>query len=520
MPKRRILFILTCVGLLVMLWCLDKYWAPLDEGIMTVGAERILAGEMPYRDIFVVMYPPGQLYVLALLYKIFGVSLGIGRLYAALIQTGIAISVFLITDLLTVRPKGTRRAVPLLAYIIALTCLAPRMGALPTPIWPGMALSLWALYFFMRYCKGTADRGLTADFVYTWLFASSAIMFRHDIGIFLCGALILGLFLKRERFIRIIYAGLIILSIPFFFGIYLYLQKAMPDLIASLFLFPFVHEKTACLPFPRPCLDLRMIFHGSLAFINNNQYYIPVAAYAVALIAAVSSWIRARKLEWAELGIIVTAVFGIGIFNQVRIRPDPAHLLTIIFPSIILFAYLLPKRGWIRIGTALIAFLFVLLAIKNIDKGFKNVIRKPLRGDVVLTKFSRGSLYIPKDEQKDVVSCVKFIEGHTAPGERIYFGNRPHSVDAFGGSLVIHTLCGRLPSEKYYELLPGLVTDAGVQAEIVRSLDRHRVRYLVLQDVDVSGSIEKKDAGLLDTFIQEHFAASAAFGKYHIYERK
>jgi hypothetical protein len=45
----------------------------IDEAIPVVAAMRILDGDRPYRD-FWVIYPPGQLYLLAALFRIFGAS--------------------------------------------------------------------------------------------------------------------------------------------------------------------------------------------------------------------------------------------------------------------------------------------------------------------------------------------------------------------------------------------------------------------------------------------------------------
>jgi uncharacterized membrane protein len=46
----------------------------LTGGVQTVGAERVLAGEITYRD-FWTMYAHGHFYLLALLFHIFGTHL-------------------------------------------------------------------------------------------------------------------------------------------------------------------------------------------------------------------------------------------------------------------------------------------------------------------------------------------------------------------------------------------------------------------------------------------------------------
>jgi hypothetical protein len=82
------------------------------------------------------------------------------------------------------------------------------------------------------------------------------------------------------------------------------------------------------------------------------------------------------------------------------------------------------------------------------------VVKKPLRGKVVMTRFGGSSVYIPEDESRDVSAVVEYLKERTRPGKYIS-GNISHDVDDFGGTLLIYTLCGRMPAVKYYEILPG-----------------------------------------------------------------
>src|SRR5438445_11969167 len=69
-----------------------------DEGIVLQGAERIMRGEVPYRDFFS-FYTPGSFYLVALLFRFLGDSLVVARMSLAV--AGAACSV--ITYLLALR---------------------------------------------------------------------------------------------------------------------------------------------------------------------------------------------------------------------------------------------------------------------------------------------------------------------------------------------------------------------------------------------------------------------------------
>src|SRR6266567_638527 len=77
-----------------------------DEGILLQGAQRVLDGQVPYRDFFS-FYTPGSFYLVAGLFKIFGDSFMVARLSLAL--TGAVCS--LLTYLLVRRVCSRRFAV-------------------------------------------------------------------------------------------------------------------------------------------------------------------------------------------------------------------------------------------------------------------------------------------------------------------------------------------------------------------------------------------------------------------------
>src|SRR5216683_394039 len=61
-----------------------------DEGILLQGAQRILDGQVPYRDFFS-FYTPGSFYFVAAVFKVFGDAFVVARMSLAI--TGAACSV-------------------------------------------------------------------------------------------------------------------------------------------------------------------------------------------------------------------------------------------------------------------------------------------------------------------------------------------------------------------------------------------------------------------------------------------
>jgi hypothetical protein len=57
--------------LALQLGCMDTALLPYDEGIVLLGADRVLRGDVPYRD-FWTLYGPATFYLPAAAFRLFG----------------------------------------------------------------------------------------------------------------------------------------------------------------------------------------------------------------------------------------------------------------------------------------------------------------------------------------------------------------------------------------------------------------------------------------------------------------
>jgi hypothetical protein len=119
-----------------------------DEGIILQGAERILHGQVLYRDFFS-FFTPGSYYLLALLFKTFGSSILVAR--NALVCLGSILSV--ITYLLA-RRVSSRWVALATAALATLTCLPLRFLVLHN--WYSSLWACLALYSGVRFVEASA----------------------------------------------------------------------------------------------------------------------------------------------------------------------------------------------------------------------------------------------------------------------------------------------------------------------------------------------------------------------------
>src|SRR5208282_2762099 len=88
--------VFVCSFLFLMI-TMNRFVPPYDEGLILVGSTRVLSGDVPYRD-FYANYGPAQFYALATLFKFFGPSVLVERLWDLLIRSCTVLVIFLIVD--------------------------------------------------------------------------------------------------------------------------------------------------------------------------------------------------------------------------------------------------------------------------------------------------------------------------------------------------------------------------------------------------------------------------------------
>jgi hypothetical protein len=150
------------------------YWIdPIDEGYFLDMADRILRGELPYRD-FTTYYTPGIFYLFALCFKLFGISL----LPIRMLMAGLHAVCALLLYGLTRRVAAWPFAVLPFAVVAALDHwpIEPE----PHPSWPAIVLLLLTMELVSRHaCSGRA-RWLALAGLSTGL----AFLFKQNIGAF------------------------------------------------------------------------------------------------------------------------------------------------------------------------------------------------------------------------------------------------------------------------------------------------------------------------------------------------
>jgi hypothetical protein len=158
------------VSIVAQLAWMDATVGTYDEGLVLVGADRVLRGEMPYRD-FWTLYGPGSFYLLAGLFRVFGEFALVERGFDVAAKTAIA------TLVVALVLQFGRRTVALAAGVLSLG-LPLYLRSYSAPLFPAMAASLATVLALHR---ASIDARPTPAFLAGVALAFTTC-FRHDLG--------------------------------------------------------------------------------------------------------------------------------------------------------------------------------------------------------------------------------------------------------------------------------------------------------------------------------------------------
>ena len=207
-----------------------------DEGIILQGAQRILQGQVLYRDFFS-FFTPGSYYWIAFFFKIFGSSILVGR-GVLLVEGGL----FSVLIYLLARRVCSRWSALLAAYFVTLTCLPHRFIVLHN--WDSTLWATLALYCAVRFLEQPRPGWAMA----TGSFAAWTCLFEQSKGAGVMLGLGIGfliLILSDRRRVgwtrRSCIALLAGLAWPFVLTlVYFSIKHSLPQLLADWF-WPLLH---------------------------------------------------------------------------------------------------------------------------------------------------------------------------------------------------------------------------------------------------------------------------------------
>jgi hypothetical protein len=533
------------IALLVLLASMGRSVNLYDEGVIVTGATRVMAGEVIHRD-FYANYGPAQFYVLAALFKLFGPSILVARLWGALIKASIVVAVYLLG----------KRVMPATWSLVSCICSTVWLSSVENtvwPAWPALLASIGSVFvLFATFEKGSSVKSVFA----AGALVGMATLFRYDIGFIICAAeaaVLLPYSLieggggqTRLRSVVVnlgVYcAGIGAVCMPV--AAAFWFAGAAGDLLFDVVQFPaHNYAATRSLPFPLP-LPGRRPYHTSEYIV----YFPLLMCLGVALTAIPFNRLHSplaprfrtgmadsRRGTW-ELALLSAVAFGFFIKGLVRV--SALHMSLAVVPAMLILAALLSANGRKKVSVGFVAFLAVAMTASiiptlNAYNAVRGVIfnnlshitgqdrRDSVPGDIV----DRSDSCRPEPGLErvacfqfdvDQADAVRYVQAHTTISDAIFVG-LPQHQRIFVNNVGFYFVANRPPATKWYHFDPGLQTSQSIQELMISDLIRSHPKYVVL-DAEWEGWREpnesSKNSGvkLLDEFIDDNYRRVATFG--------
>jgi hypothetical protein len=451
------------------LFLFRNYTTLIDEGIILQGAERLLRGQVLYRDFFS-FYTPGSYYLTALSFKLFGSSFLVARM-RLLLYGGL----FSLLTYLIARRTCSRWSSVLGAYLVLLCmpyCFYVQHN------WDSTAVAFLAFYCLVRILEASSRTMAFALGMCT----SLTFLFEQSKGAGLIGGIVFTIiFIRFARSnapsFQLTQAGFLIAGFlpPLVFTFTYFAIHGALWAALNAWAWPIYHySATNVVPYGYvtiPPANRALLASGSW-FSRCLKYtviapcfilpYIPIVGMAVSCLhipEALKGRGTDKSLHFAAAGLALVGVW----LSMALTRADLAHCIFILplFSVPLVWAIdgrAIPFRPLHLIKPALVGFLlftFTLFGIALLYNSLHAQSQETRRGPV---KFS----------QRDEI--VPYVEAHVAQG---------HDIFVYPLHPLYYYLTGTVNPTRFEYLQPGLHT-LDQQKEAVRELEASRVKVVVL----------------------------------------
>ena len=460
---------------------------PHDEGLMLQAGERIVDGQLPYRD-FYANYGPGQYFLIGGLDWLFGPSLLTWRIVRVLLDAGVAVLAYALV----------RRDAPEPLALGAWVAVAAAMAypSIPHPNPTALALAFGGLLLAER-------RPALAGAL-----AGLAIVFRLDLGVAALAGVVLLAWTER----RSVAAARAALT-----GVAVALVLMAPVVIAApgdfwdqTIGFALDEQGLQRLPLPGA-------WDGGFEPNKILEHYYPyvlLAGAALWLAAAVRGRLPVRL--WAAAPLAAAGVL------YLLARADVYHLVPLAAVLPVLLATAAARERSTAWVVALVLTLG-LIAVQGLDLKRIQVLDPPPLATIDIDV--ADGVKAPPAEARALAGLSRDVRSRVPPGDPVFVANPRFDLVNVGNPLV-YVLVGRPNPTRYDVMQPGVVTTAPVRREIVGDLERSRPRLVIRWLSPVADHREDNGAGraggvrALDRYLAREYEPARRFGDYLVLTRR
>jgi hypothetical protein len=510
-----------------------------DEGLILVHATRVAQGAVLHRD-FYANYGPAQFYILAGLFKLFGVSVLMERVWDTIVRAMIVAVAFLIVQRAMSRQEGFLAA----GLVLIWMCF---LGYYAYPVFPALLFALLSALCLLPLFEDRRSRPLLFS---SGLCIGVSVLFRYDVGFYAFAALTLvsaGYVLSRPLPLGTRLADLLRVLLPAYLGLGILCIPVAAAYAASGMLQDFLFDvvyfqaqfyaRMRTLPFP----GLDMLREAPILI----GIYLPPFVWVSALFAAMfcrrSSSVpeAAAAPRWIMLllGLLSALFYLKGLVRvaliQMGLSIVPALMLSAMLPPYLRqsASQRIVRPGLIAAwsGLIIVAVPTLVATVQDMRAVVQSAIwaMQPGTWSVAAADTPTNFASCRPRSGLERVACfeidqtradaIRYVEARTRPNDVIFVGLSRHDR-ILGNDALFYFVGGWVPATKWYHFDPGLQTSKQIQTAMISDLQATKPHYAVLESewIDFSEPNESavsSNVTLLDDFLRANFQPVQVFGK-------
>jgi hypothetical protein len=508
-----------------------------DEGIRFYGAQRVLAGDVPYHDFFA-YYGPGQFYWPAVLFKLFGTRILVARLGALFFLCLAAAASFALC-----RKAGLSVSLSSLPAV-----------ALVLPIQSGDEIGLCDPALSLTLASGAALTGAWGprpNYFVAGLLLGIAVAFRHDFGAYATVACIVSaLWMERQpnrqspRWalawkevatavwrLRTLIGGIALVAIPVYGLLAL---RGGYSLFEALVVLPPQMMPYRTLPYGYDTLPaLSGMYRGAFSgYTPLSDAMLETARATVfmtpplALILGFCLVVRGVRQEvsqprerLATLLLVLVCAGGVAVYALARSNwrhVYPLHVLGVCAICLIAGALRSPGRSRLP-GRGLCVAVVVSFALGSVF-----VARMSHFATGTTLSLSGADRVVVNPDLEWVRDAVHDIWTYGDPGA-LFVASQQHDR-VYINALILYVLAKRPAGTYFHDFIPGVTTTREVQERIVTDLNMNHVRTVFVWR---NGFREEPNRSrlssrvfVLDDYLRTEFVRVRETKDYEIFTRR
>jgi len=507
----------------------------MEEGFMLVFPERVLRGDLPNRD-FLHLYGPGSLWVLAGVFKAFGVSLTAERLVGLLQQVGVVLGVYALA-------RHWGRTVALLCAITSLVIIVPPVGLTALGWVGGVALGLLGLALALESRRVPDGRRARRYAFLGGVLLGFGLLYRIDLVLAVGLAVLVMLRGAGRPRSKWLLGGVAAGVSPYVIQL---ATAGVGTTFRGMILDPVVYLRGGRrLPIPPPWDHLDG-FLQKVGAIQPLSWPIPSFSTAqqltiwfffllgsVAFLLFVARWrLRENRASFTARVLATVALFSVGLLPQAIQRVDSAHFawvscVPIAFLPIGISEVLKAKAPRVRVrarstiaGGSVLVFVCAVLPFFT-ARSYTDFSLQSVGIHRIAYKIeNRGRIFYHgrPEAARAANELLPVADRISKPGERLFVGPTDLRKTPYSDAYLYYMLPDLDPATYYIEMDPGVANadDSGL-ADDLRSADI-AILSSVWNDWDEPNDARKFGSNRPNEILKRDFCLVQKFGRGGVYE--